>query len=182
MRIEQLQYQALSEQLDHVLVIADVPNNDPTQCQSLLSSGCAQVYQLRNPGTAWKLKNFDVTSPGANVDSIVDGDQLGEGIDFYLGAAGAALPVPFSTYAANFKVFDPDLLASCPGSRKCVAFRFKADGSVLPEPPDPSSPPGLKSGHAFALGSDLTGNSPGARQIGLLVSSPGGVVRPFAIP
>jgi prepilin-type N-terminal cleavage/methylation domain-containing protein len=182
MRIEQLQYQALAEQLDHVLVILDVPNNDATQCRSILSSGCARVYQLRNPGAAWKLKDFDLSAPGANVDSIVDDDRLDEGLNFYLAGAGAALPVPFNTYAANFKVMDPDLLASCPGSRQCLAFRFRADGTVLPEPPDPSSPPPAKSGHAFAIGSDLTSLTSGARKLAVLVSSPAGIVRAFAVP
>ena len=37
-------------------------------------------------------------------------------------------------------------------------------------------------GHAFALGSELTGNYGGARQIGILVSSPAGIVRTFAVP
>jgi prepilin-type N-terminal cleavage/methylation domain-containing protein len=182
MRIEQLQYQALADQVDHVLVLLDVPNNDATQCGSILSSACARLYQVRNPNPSWKLQDFDVNAPGANVDAIVDDDRLGEGINFYLAGAAATLPVPFTTYSATFKVFDTDLVASCPGSRQCIAFRFKADGTVIPEPKDPSSPPGTKTGHAFAIGSELTGTTGGARQLGVLVSSPAGVVRPFTVP
>ncbi len=183
MRIEQLQYQALAAQVDHVLVIADVPNNDASVCSSILSSGCARIYQLRSPAIAWRLQDFDVNAPGANVGSIVDDDRLGEGLNFYLAGAGAALPIPFNTYAATFKVFDTDLTATCPGNRKCVGFRFKADGSVLPEPPDPSlASSTAKTGHAFALGSELTGSYKGARQLGVLVSSPAGIVRTFALP
>ncbi|HEX9242838.1 MAG TPA: type II secretion system protein [Anaeromyxobacter sp.] len=198
MRIEQLQYTALSEQVDQVLVIVDVPNNDASQCGTILSSGCARVYHLRNPDpnapNAWKLKDFDVNAPGANLLSatstgigtpatIVDDDRLGQGLKFHLAGAGASLPKPFDAYASSFKVFDPNLLASCPGNRKCVAYRFRADGSVIPEPPDPTSASSTaNTGHAFALGSELTGNYGGARQIGILVSSPAGIVRTFAVP
>ncbi len=183
MRIEQLQYVALSEQLDSVLVIADVPNNDASQCGTILSGNCAHVYQLRNPGAAWKLQDFDVSSPGANVDAVVDDDALGQGMRFYLAGAGASLPAPFDAYASSFKVFDPNLTASCRGSRKCIGYRFRADGTVNPEPPDPSSASSTaNTGHAFALGSDLSGLTGGARQIGVLVSNPAGVVRTFAVP
>ncbi len=195
MRIEQLQYQALAEQVDQVLVVLDVPNNDASQCGTILSSGCARVYHLRNPDPNWKLKDFDLTAPDANLLSvpstgingtlpgIVDDDRLGQGLKFHLTGAGASLPKPFDAYASSFKIFDPNLLGDCPGNRKCVAYRFRADGSVLPEPPDPTSASSTaNTGHAFALGSDLTGNYGGARQIGILVSSPAGIVRTFAVP
>jgi prepilin-type N-terminal cleavage/methylation domain-containing protein len=193
MRIEQLQYQALSEQVDHVLVIVDVPNNDASQCGSIVSASCARVFQLRNPDPAsWKLQNFDVNAPAANVLSapstgtgtpaaIVDDDYLGQGINFYLTASTASIPVPFNAYASTFKMFDPNLTGNCPGSRKCVGFRFKADGTVNPEPPDPTAAGSTaNTGHAFALGSDLAGT--GGRQIGVLVSNPAGIVRTFAAP
>jgi prepilin-type N-terminal cleavage/methylation domain-containing protein len=184
MRIEQLQFQALAEQADHVLVIVDVPNNDASQCGSILSSGCARVYQLRSPALGWRLRDFDVGAPGANVDgAVVDDDRLGEGLKFHLAGAGAALPVPFNAQAATFKVFDSNLLGSCPGNRKCVGYRFRSDGTVNPEPPDPTSAGSTaNTGHAFAIGSDLTGTYGGARQLGVLVSNPAGIVRSFELP
>lgn len=183
MWIEQLQFVALSEQREQLLVIADVPGNDASQCGSIFDAGCARVYQLRAPTAAWKLSSFDVNAPGANVDQIVDDDRLGQGIKFHLTATGATLPPPFDSFADTFKVFDPELTAACAGGRRCVAFRFLPNGKVVAEPPDPASPPaGLKSGHAFALGSDLTGLSSGARQVGILVATPSGIVRTFAVP
>lgn len=182
MRIEQLQFVALSEQTDHLLVVVDVPGNDASQCGTLLSSGCARVFQLRGPTTAWKLQDFDVSSPATNVATVVDEDRLGVGVKFDLAAAGAALPAPFNTFS-GFTTFDADLTATCRGNRRCVAYRFQSNGQVSAEPPDPTSPPGsLKSGHALALASDLTGNYAGARQVGLLVAVPSGIVRTFPVP
>lgn len=188
MRIEQLQFVALSEQREQLLVIADVPGNDVTQCGTIFDAGCARVFQLAVPGPGWKLSSFNVSSPGDNLDpqlgQIVDDDRLGQGIKFYLaGAATATLPAPFSNFAATFKTFDPDLTTACGGGRTCVAFRFLPSGKVVAEPPDPASPPtAWKSGHAFALASELTGVAAGARQIGVLVATPSGIVRTFAVP
>jgi prepilin-type N-terminal cleavage/methylation domain-containing protein len=184
MRIEQLQFVALSEQIDQVLVVADVPNNDSGECGNILSSGCARVFHLRGPTADWKLKDFDVSSPGANVTTIVDEDRLGQGLRFHLPAAATAtLPKPFDTFAATFKTFDAELTAACAGSRTCVGYRFKANGEVVAEPPDPTSPPtSKKSGHAFALASDLTGTYGGARQLAVLVALPSGIVRTFEVP
>ena len=186
MRIEQLQFVSLAEQREHVLVIADVPNNDAAQCGRVFSSGCARVFQLRAPAPSWKLSGFDVASPGVGLDpdvgTVVDDDQLGSAIRFHLLAASATLPRPFDDFAATFKTFDPELTANCAGSRKCVAFRFRTNGQVSAEPPDPAAPPAARSGHALALGSDLTGSTGGARQVGILVAVPSGIVRTFAVP
>lgn len=183
MRIEQLQFVALSEQTEQLLVVVDVPGNDAAQCGTVLSAGCARVFHLRGPTSAWKLQDFDVTSPGANVGAIVDEDRLGAGVRFHLAATSATLPPPFTAFASTFKTFDPDLTATCPGNRRCVAYRFRANGRVSAEPPDPGSPPSAtKNGHAFALGSELTGEYRGARQVGVLVAVPSGIVRTFAVP
>ena len=48
-RLEQLQFTALSEQQEHVLVVVDVPGNDAGQCGSIFSSGCGRVFDLRAP-------------------------------------------------------------------------------------------------------------------------------------
>jgi prepilin-type N-terminal cleavage/methylation domain-containing protein len=182
MRIDQLQFAALSEQTDHLVVIADVPSNDASQCGTLLSAGCARVFHLRSPTATWKLSSFDVASPGTDVGEVVDEDRLGASVKFYLPATAAPLPKPFDAFAATFKTFDPDLTAACRGSRKCIAFRFRANGQVLAEPPDPASPPtSVKSGHAFALGSDLSGTSTAAQQLGILVAVPSGIVRTFDV-
>ena len=183
MRVDQLPFVALSEQTDQLLVIADVPNNDAAECGSILSAGCARVFHLRGPAAAWRLQDFDVGAPGANVAAIVDEERLGQGVRFHLAAAGAALPSPFNAFSATFEVFDDDLVADCAGNRKCVAYRFRANGRVAAEPPDPAAPPtALKSGHAIALGSELTGEYRGARQVGVLVALPSGIARTFAVP
>jgi prepilin-type N-terminal cleavage/methylation domain-containing protein len=182
MRVDQLQFQALAEQTEHVLVIVDVRGNDASQCGTILSSGCAKVFDLRAPTVGWRLNAFDASSPGANVDTVVDQDLLGVSLKFWLPGSAASLPPPFNAFAATFKTFDPDLTASCPGSRRCIGYRFKANGQVLPEPPDPASPPSsAKNGHAFVLGSDLSGSTPGADQRGVLVATPSGIVRTFDV-
>jgi prepilin-type N-terminal cleavage/methylation domain-containing protein len=180
MRIEQLQFTALSEQKDHVLVVVDVPGNDPSQCGAIFTSKCAQVLELLAPTAAWKLQGFDVSSPAANTAGLVDQDVLGTGIRFYAGSS-AALPKPFDAFASTFKVFDSELTATCAGGRACVAFRFKANGAVDAEPPDRTSPPtGAKSGHAFVIGSELSGQNRAADQRGILVAVPSGVSRTFS--
>jgi prepilin-type N-terminal cleavage/methylation domain-containing protein len=186
-RLDQLQFTALAEQTEQLLVVADVPNNDASQCGSIFSAGCARVYHLRGPFDGWTLAGFDVSAPGNNVGTIVDDDRLGAGIKFHLPAAATAtLPVPFAAFAASFKTFDTDLLADCAGSRKCVAYRFCTNGQVRAEPTNatasPCGSPSAKSGHAFALGSDLTGQTGGARQLGVLVAAPSGISRVFAVP
>ncbi len=182
MRVEQLQFVALSEQLEHVLVIADVPNNNAGLCGSILSSGCARVFDLRAPTASWKLVNFDVDSPATEVGKVVDEDRLGAGVKFYLRATAATLPVPFNGMT-EFKTFDPTLTAACRGGRLCVAYRFRSSGKVSVEPPDPASPPAAtKHGHALVLGSDLSADYGGADQRGILVAVPSGIVRSFQVP
>lgn len=183
MRIEQLQYVALSQQTAQVLVIADVPDNDTRNCGSLLSSGCARVFHLRGPGAGWKLNEFDVEHPAANVDAVVDEDRLGQRVRFHLGGKDATLPKPYDAYGERLKVFDDDLLGTCRGSRRCLGFRFLPDGVVSIEFPDPDlASTRAKAGHALALGSELTGEYRGAQQAGLLVVVPSGITRTFPVP
>lgn len=184
LRLDQLQYVAVSEQTDQLLVIVDVPNNDTANCSSYLSSGCAHVYHLRGPSAAWKLQDFDVAHPGDNVDQIVDDDSLGQGIRFYPGASTTAvLPVPLDAFASSFPTMADVFTATCSTDRLCVAYRFRGNGTVYPEAPDPASAPTTAySGHAIAFGSDLTRQGPGARQVGIAVASPSGIVKTFAVP
>jgi type II secretory pathway pseudopilin PulG len=187
MRIEQLQFTSLSEQADHVLVIVDAPGNDPSGCGSFFTSRCTSAFDLRAPTSAWKLSDFDPASPGANVGAVSEQIVLGGSIRFHLPAAASGrLPPPFTAYGAttppSFRIFDTDLVATCAGTRRCVAFRFRSNGRVAVEPPDPASPPAnRKNGHAFALGSDLSGQSGGADQRGILVAVPSGIVRAFGV-
>jgi prepilin-type N-terminal cleavage/methylation domain-containing protein len=182
MQIEQLQVVALAEQAEHLLVVADVPGNDASRCGSIFSAGCARVFDLRSPTAAWKLQNFDVDAPGAEVGAVVDEDRLGVSVRFHLPGATATLPKPFDAFAASFGTFDADLTATCRGSRRCVAFRFRPNGRVQAEPPDAASPPAsAKSGHAFVLGSDLSGSGAAAQQRGILVAVPSGIVRAFDV-
>jgi prepilin-type N-terminal cleavage/methylation domain-containing protein len=181
-RLEQLQFTALSEQLEHVLVIVDVPNNDASQCGTFLSTSCGQVFDLRGPTANWKLQSFDVTSPGTEVAAVVDQDVFGQNVRFSLAASGAGLPKPFDAFSATFGIFDSELLATCPGNRRCVAYRFRTTGKVDVEPPDWTVPlSATKAGHAFVLGSDLSGETTGAAQIGVLVAVPSGITRTFGI-
>ncbi|HEX9402279.1 MAG TPA: prepilin-type N-terminal cleavage/methylation domain-containing protein [Anaeromyxobacter sp.] len=183
MRIEQLQFAALSEQTEHVLIVADAPGNDFSGCGAILTAGCARAFDVQGPTTTWRLSSFDVDAPGNEVARVVDELRLDRGVKLYLGATTATLPAPFNAFAATFKTFDPDLTAICPGNRRCVAYRFRTNGQVQVEPPDPASPPATaKSGHAFALGTDLTGQTRGAQQIGVLVAVPSGIVRTFDVP
>lgn len=193
MRIEQLQFVALAEQRDQLLVIVDVPGNDPSKCGSILSAGCGRVLHLRAPASTWTLDGFNLANAWANLEpdvgAVVDEDRLGVGIKFYLNAAAGTLPKPFDAFAAApavFKIFDSALLADCEsseGSRKCVAFRFRPNGQVVAEPPDPAAPPSpARSGHALALGSDLSAAYKGADQRAVLVAVPSGIVRTFAVP
>jgi len=180
-RLEQLQFTALSEQQEHVLVVVDVPDNDAGQCGSIFSSGCGRVFDLRAPTANWKLQTFDVTAPGTEVAAVVDQDVFGQNVRFHLAGTGAGLPKPFDAFATTFKVFDSDLVATCPGNRKCVAYRFGTNGKVAVEPPDRSSPPSAKSGHAFVLGSDLSGQTHASEQLGVLVAVPSGITRTFSV-
>lgn len=187
MRIEQLQFTSLSEQLDHVLVIVDAPGNNPSDCGSFFTSRCTSAFDLRAPTAAWRLSDFDPASPGTNVGSVSEQIVLGGSIRFHLpAAASGTLPPPFTAYAAttppSFRFFDTELVATCAGGRRCVAFRFRSNGKVAVEPPDPASPPAnVKNGHAIALGSDLSGQYGGADQRGLLVAVPSGIVRSFGV-
>jgi prepilin-type N-terminal cleavage/methylation domain-containing protein len=191
MRIEQLQYLALSQQTTQLLVVADVPNNDATACGTIRSAACARVFHLRNPGSAWKLNDFDTDHPEINVDAVVDDERLGEGVRFHLPGTGATPPKPFDAYGTKLQVFDPDLLGNCKNGRKCVGYRFLSDGEVSLEYPDPSSASSaLKAGSAFALGSELSRSSDGgvtsgyggAQQFGVLVAVPSGITRTFPVP
>lgn len=188
MRVEQLQYVALSQQTPQLLVVSDVLGNDTNNCGTLFSGGCARVFHLRGPSASWKLVDFDVDRPATQVDAVEDEDRLGTRIKFHLGARGATLPKPFDAYGSTLKVFDDDLVGTCKGTtsggnRKCVAFRFLPDGEVTIEFPDPTSATtAAKNGHAFALGSELTGEYRGAQQAGLLVAVPSGITRTFPVP
>ena len=84
-----------------MLVVADVPDNDASLCGTILSSGCARVFDLRSPTASWKLSDFDVDSPGTEVGAVVDEDRLGAGVKFYLPATAATLPVPFNALDAS---------------------------------------------------------------------------------
>jgi hypothetical protein len=183
MRLEQLQFTALAEQRDHVLVIVDVPNNDPSSCGRFLTSACVRLFDLRAPAETWTLAGFDPDSPSDDVDSVVDEVRFGRGIKFYLRATAATLPIPFDGLSATFKTFDPALTATCTGARRCVGYRFLPNGQVAVELPDPTTPPPVrKSGHAIALGTDLSQVTRGAEQHGVLVAVPSGIVRSFAVP
>lgn len=187
LRIEQLQYTALAEQTEHVLVVADAPGNDPKDCGTYGTKGCVWVFDLRAPTGAWKLSGFDPDKPGLLVNGVVDVLHLGPGVKFYPRATAATLPKPFDGFAATLKTFDDDLTADCTGSstgvRRCVAYRFRTNGQVQPEPKDPASPPSTrKSGHAFALGTDLSADTTGAEQRGILVAAPSGIARGFEVP
>ncbi len=64
-----------------------------------------------------------------------------------------------------------------------MAYRFRPNGQVRAEPPDPAAPPAVtKHGHALALGSDISANSTAADQRGVLVAVPSGIVRTFQVP
>jgi prepilin-type N-terminal cleavage/methylation domain-containing protein len=195
MRLEQLQYMALSEQTTQVLVVADVPNNSATACGTIRSAACARVFHLRNPNATWKLNDFDVDHAANNVDTVVDEERLGDGVRFHLAGVGAPIPKPFDAYGAQLQVFDPDVVGLCKTSgssdRKCVAFRFLPNGKVSLEYPDPSAAStALKSGTAFALGSELsrapdgaaTSGYAGALQQGVLIAVPSGITRSFPVP
>ncbi|WP_242395108.1 prepilin-type N-terminal cleavage/methylation domain-containing protein [Anaeromyxobacter oryzisoli] len=191
MRLEGLPYKAMSDQRDYLFVLADTPNNDASQCGSIADAGCVRVFVLREPDATWTLASFDVSSPG-NGAKVVDEFRLGKGIHFYLPAATATpLPPPFDQIAtllsdgtSSLKTFDSDLTPTCPGARRCLAFRFRPGGAVELEPPDRSAPPSdlaAKNGHAFALGSDMDDQTRGADQRAVLVAVPSGLVKAYGV-
>lgn len=173
-KLEQLRARAMRDQRELVAVIVDARENEPRNCAG---DDCASFYVL-HPLAGFQLNAFDPAEAIEDAEHV-DHERLGNGIKLYLPASGRAAPTPFT----NVLLFDGPgeaLLGNCGGHRRCVGFRFLADGSVQPEPPTGGAVPS-RLGLAFAIGSDIDEQSSASAQRGVLVAFPSGLVRVFPV-
>ncbi len=169
LRLDGLRTRALRDGSDLVAVIVDAGNVQ--QCAHGASSECG-MFRLLRPAPGFALNAFNPAGPFLNA-SEVDRDTLPFGIRFHRAADGRAAPRPFDAT----RIFDPELVGNC-GGRACVGMRFSGNGTVSAEYADgvPGNP---KLGVAFALGSELTAETRGTDQRGIVVTFPAGIAKAF---
>lgn len=174
MRLAGLRATAMATGSDHLFVLVDAPGSDATACSMMNQGACARFFVLRDPSPAWLLGNFDPENPaGGGTASFVSVEVLPAGVHLDRAAAPPPRPAPFTVIALH----DPALMGEC-GGRACLAVRFTARGRVVAE--SASAGPVSNAGHAFVLGSDLTGETRGATRQEILVSFPAGIVKSLA--
>jgi prepilin-type N-terminal cleavage/methylation domain-containing protein len=170
LRIGGLKARAMSEGREHVLVIADTAS--PEDCKQREES-CGRILVLRDPVPTFR----DVFLSSYNPDPPITGGE-------YLDELGAAFlprntrfdlastwrpPPPFNGVTA----WNPSVVATCSGGRRCFAIRFRPNGDVLPVVPDGAAIP---AGFAFVVRPHDLGPG-GASRRGIFVSFPAGLVR-----
>jgi prepilin-type N-terminal cleavage/methylation domain-containing protein len=169
LRLDGLRTRALRDQKDLVAVIVDAGNVQ--QCAHGMSSECG-MFRLLRPDPGFALNTFVPAGPFVNASEL-DRDTLPFGIRFHRAADGRAAPSPHN----GTKVFDPEMVGDCAG-RACIGIRYSGDGTVSAEYPAgvPGNP---KVGVAFALGSELTTETLGTDQRGIVVTFPLGISKAF---
>jgi prepilin-type N-terminal cleavage/methylation domain-containing protein len=167
MRLGGLRATAMSEGKDYLVVFADAPSSDATNCGLFASDRCARYFVLANPTAAWSLASFNPATPATNAE-IVRTETFPKGVHLDLASTFTA-PAPFSALA----VHDSDLKAACGSSQTCFAIRFTRLGSVEPEYAGTTRP--AKVGYGFVLGTDLSGG--GGDRRGVAVAFPSGIVK-----
>jgi prepilin-type N-terminal cleavage/methylation domain-containing protein len=163
---------AMRDQRDLVAVVVDAAAGGA--CASGDDRSCGR-FALLQPAPGFTLNG---TNPGARAypsATVIDDEQLARGLRFHFTALTSVGPPPYD----GIRPFEADVLGTCAG-RRCVAIRFRGDGSVGPEWPT-GAPGPTKAGMALVLGSDLTGNTAGADQRSVLVTFPSGIVKTFSV-
>lgn len=175
LRMQGLKPRALADQRTYLAVFVDAPGNDGSGCTFGFSGRCARLFILQEPTTAWKLKDFVPSSPGANA-SVREIVELGRGIRF-ANPEKAALDAP-APFGSTIKTFDAAVRSTC-DARTCMAVRFSPNGDVYAEGPDGT----LRNqrGIAIALRGVLANAAGGAESRGLLVASPSGIVKAWGL-
>jgi prepilin-type N-terminal cleavage/methylation domain-containing protein len=165
LRFGGLRTRALRDQRDLVAILLDA--EDVQACAHGDSSKCG-MFRLIRTDAGFALNGFPLL-----VAAELDRETLPFGIRFHRAADGRAAPRPYNA----IRMFDPELVGNC-GGRDCIGIRFSGDGTVSPEYPAgvPGNP---KLGVAFALGSELTAETTGTDQRGIVVTFPAGIVKGF---
>jgi prepilin-type N-terminal cleavage/methylation domain-containing protein len=170
LRMGGLKARAMSEGREHVLVVADTA--DPEGCRSAVTS-CGRILVLRDPIATFRdvfLSGYNPDAPGG-ADYVDDaGDRyLPRNSRFDLAATTWRPPAPFDAVTA----WNPAILATCSGGRRCFAIRFRPNGEVWPVVPDGTAMP---AGFAFVLRPQESRSSASTRRA-IFVSFPAGLVK-----
>jgi prepilin-type N-terminal cleavage/methylation domain-containing protein len=172
-RMAGLKYEAISAGTDHLLVFADAPGGDSSDCGVTNSSACARYFVLERPAAGWTLAAFDASAPATGAELVLE-ELLPRGAHLDVGGAAPPMAPPFGAVA----VHDADLTATCAGDRKCFAVRYTARGDVRAEPPAGGLAPG-EAGYAFVISGDASVQGANEKR-GLMVTFPAGILRTFA--
>jgi prepilin-type N-terminal cleavage/methylation domain-containing protein len=166
---------AMAEGEDYLLVFADAPDNDASECRAFSTAGCAKYFVLRAPPAAWTdatVRAFDVDAPGASA-SLEDSWDFPRGVRLHLAPGDRHPPPPFEAVALT----DAGVTQSCADHRRCFAIRYSASGRV-----EPVVAPGTPDRTAFAFGlrTDLAGQEAGADHRGVVLGFPTGLTKVFS--
>ncbi len=177
LRLSQVRSQALSDQLDYLVV--GVNSAQPQNCTWTNTGACTRYFILTLPPNSgcpapptspWTLDGFDPNTPGANA-SVVNVYYMPKGVQFHSSVT--------STPPALFNIpsfFDGELTGSCNG-QSCFAICFAATGQVSGVLQASST--NVKAGYAFALTSTAIADTQAADRKGVLVTFPTGIVKAF---
>jgi prepilin-type N-terminal cleavage/methylation domain-containing protein len=169
-RMGGLKARAMADGREYVLVVADAA--DPLACRDR-ESACGRIAVLRNPVPAFTVESFSPEPPIVGAEWVDDGATafLPRNSRLDLDATWTA-PPPFSTVTA----FDPAILLTCAGGRRCFGIRFRPDGEVRPVMAAGTPVP---AGFAFVL-RPFDAPSGAAERRAIFVSFPAGLVKTAA--
>jgi prepilin-type N-terminal cleavage/methylation domain-containing protein len=173
LRIGGIKARAMADGREHVLVVVEA--QDAAACRQRQES-CGRIVLLRSPAATFAVAGFDPDAPIAGAEYVDDGGitRLPAGAELDVASTWRA-PPPFDTVTA----FDPNVLATCAGGRRCFGIRFRPDGEVRPELPAGTAVP---AGFAFVLRrSDASPTvRTGAERRAIFISFPAGIVKTAA--
>lgn len=175
MRLAGLRAVAMAEGDDYLVVLVDAPSNDGTQCASSALGKCAAYHVLRDPASDWSLDVFDPAQPYLKTGGAPETVYLPRTVRFDLTSTGAVSPAPFT----GVKVFESEVVATRGSTQRCVAVRFLSDGRVRVEAATGGA--AAKPGLAFTLGTDQTGETKAADRRTVMITSPIGIVKTWAL-
>ncbi len=168
LRLGSIRTQALREQQTYALVVVDSP--DPANCTWNNPQSCVQYFILQPQPGAWTLGAFNRTNPGNN--AVVSAAYvMPKGVRFHTPDPASAVPAPFNGIG-----FYGALTADC--GQRCFAVLFTPTGRVLGATPGGGAP-NAGPGYAFALATDLVGQSGAADRKGIFITFPAGIARAF---
>jgi len=175
LRIGGLKARAMADGHDYVLVVADAVS--PARCKAD-DSACGRILVLRRPDTTFATLftgTYSVDPPIVAAESVTDGaaQHLPRNSQLDLASTWRA-PAPFDAVTA----FDPAVLLTCAGGRRCFGIRFRPDGEVRPILAAGTPAPG-PGGFAFVL-RPFESSSLAADRRAIFVSFPAGIVKTAA--